>query len=177
MLRVHGAVTHTWLFVLAANLKVKALEVSQCASCAVISFSMQKKKKKKLNLPVTFNYFPINLSSAGGVCTGRPRGIPGARAAHPLELPLGIGAGRFLLPFVVFFLKNNSSFKYESLTRENNAPEHLLVVFFSLPFPVRACRGERGAPVGWGQAATRRLLFGAPRGWWGGSEVGLGALT
>lgn len=107
--------------------------------------------------------------AAAGHPRSESRASPGAA--------LGIEAGRFLLPFVVFFLKNNSNFKYERLTRGNNAPEHLLVFFFSLPFPVHACRGERVAPVGWGQAATRCLLSGAFRGWWGGSEVDLGALT
>lgn len=88
-LHVYAILRHTCLTVLAAQLKVRLLEVSQRISSTAIIFSILKKKIR--NFSVMFNYFPVCLSSCGElyVCTGEPE------QRVPLELPPALGKGGF----------------------------------------------------------------------------------
>lgn len=108
-------------------------------TCATRSF--YHIKKKKLQVLIMLNCFPIQLSSGRGVYlyTECQWGI-----MHVLRCCLQ----DFVFPFS-FPPEDNSSLEYESLMRGNHAAEHLLVVsLFSPSLSLCVPVGE-GVRVGW----------------------------
>ena len=80
-MHVDAILRRACLTVLAANLKVKVLEASQCMSSTVILFSIFKKKKKQLTFASNVELFSNSFKLLRrGLCS-RWRGIARVRAA------------------------------------------------------------------------------------------------